>query len=87
MLTFDNDTKRRNRAPMEREKPNTPQTRANRRDRVNAATSPITLNGQPAVIGGYAKPFAVVTQLSTGLSCEFAWETVFRVLSHGKFKS
>lgn len=47
-----------------------------------------TLNGQPAYVTGYTLPFAKVYDKSSGLSCEFAWETVERILNTGgKFKS
>lgn len=50
---------------------------------------PVTLNGERAVVGGYRLPFAKVTQLRTGLSCEFAWETVERIITikEGRFQS
>lgn len=47
-----------------------------------------TLNGQPAYITGYRHQFATVKDKTTGLGCEFAWETVERILIRGgKFKS
>lgn len=49
---------------------------------------PCTLNGQPARIWGINQPFARVEDKATGLSAEFAWDTVHRVLSNGgRFKS
>lgn len=51
-------------------------------------TKPVTLNGKPAVISGYRNPFAAVIQLSTGLSAEFSWEAVERIVAKGgEFKS
>ena len=49
---------------------------------------PCTLNGRPARVWGIKEPFARVEDKETGLSCEFAWETVHRVMSNGgRFKS
>jgi hypothetical protein len=51
-------------------------------------TNGITLDGKPAVISGYRNSFAKVTQLSTGLSAEWSWEAVERIVAKGgKFKS
>ena len=50
----------------------------------------ITLNGQPAKITGYRKPFATVTDIATGLGAEWSWEAVANVVngpSKGAFKS
>lgn len=47
------------------------------------AAKPVTLNGQQATIGGVRKPFAVVTQLGTGLSAEWSWEAVERIVNRG----
>lgn len=49
----------------------------------------VTLNGQPARVSGVQNQFANVTQLGTGLSCEFAWETVEHIINHrsGHFES
>lgn len=48
----------------------------------------VTLNGERAVIGGVRNSFATVTSLESGLSCEWAWETVERIVKRdGKFKS
>lgn len=47
-----------------------------------------TLNGTRAAISGIRNEFATVTQISTGLACEFAWATVERIVkSGGNFKS
>ncbi len=45
--------------------------------------TPVTLNGKRAKITGLSKPFAMVRQIDTGLGCEFAWETVKRVVEKG----
>jgi hypothetical protein len=48
----------------------------------------VTLNGEPAMISGASRDFANVTQLGTGLSCEWAWSTVARIVAKGgEFKS
>jgi hypothetical protein len=54
-----------------------------------AVDSPCTLNGQPARITGYLNPYATVTDLRTGLSCQWAWETVHHILCNrdGRFQS
>lgn len=41
----------------------------------------VTLNGLPARVGGYRNRFATITQVSTGLACEWAWETVARIVN------
>lgn len=47
-----------------------------------------TLNGEPAIIVGWRKPFATVRQVRTGLSAEWAWPTVERILERGgRFES
>ena len=47
-----------------------------------------TLNGRPARIWDINDPFAKVEDKETGMSVEFAWPTVHRVLSNGgRFKS
>lgn len=48
-----------------------------------------TLNGKPATVSGYLNTFATVTQLDTGLSCEWAWPTVLHIglNKEGKFTS
>lgn len=54
----------------------------------NAPTRP-TLNGRPAVVTGFGSRFATVSDTLTGLSAEWSWETVERVMSNrfGAFKS
>ena len=43
----------------------------------------VTLNGEPAVISGVFMRFATVRQRRSGLSAEWAWSTVERVVSNG----
>lgn len=57
-----------------------------KRLKLTAAT--VTLNGLPAKVSGVNKQFATVTQLKTGLSAEWSWEAVERIVNRdGKFKS
>jgi hypothetical protein len=49
-------------------------------DRVTLCDTVVTLDGKRARVSGYNNPFATVTQLDTGYSVEFAWETVRRVV-------
>ncbi len=47
-----------------------------------------TINGNRAIVSGYLNDYARVTDATSGLSCEFAWPTVERILSKGgEFKS
>lgn len=50
---------------------------------------PVTLNGEPAVISGALRRFATVTSLVTGLSAEWSWAAVQRVIAEerGAFQS
>lgn len=65
-----------------------PLTPARLHRRRELAAEKVTLNGEKAVISGVRKPFATVTSLVSGLSCEWAWETVERIVARdGKFKS
>ena len=43
----------------------------------------VTLDGVPAVIGGVSNRFAKVTQLPHGLSAEWSWEAVARIVANG----
>ena len=46
---------------------------------------PVTLNGKPACICGARNDFAkIVTLPGGGISAEFAWETVKRIVSHNR---
>jgi len=48
----------------------------------------VTLNGHRAQIAGYNRPFAIVTDLTTGLGAEWAWITVARIVAdNGEFHS
>lgn len=48
----------------------------------------VTLNGEEARITGAERRFATVTQIRTGLGCEWAWGTVARIVaSGGAFRS
>ena len=51
--------------------------------RYKLAATPVTLNGEPAQIAGVKLPFAHVRNMETGLSCEWAWETVARIVANG----
>lgn len=57
--------------------------------RVELVNERVTLNDQPARISGIKNNFATVTQLGSGLGCEWAWGTVDHIVSNrdGKFKS
>lgn len=67
---------------------NAPVTEARRAWRLALADKPVTLNGAQARITGINKPFATVTQLATGLSAEWSWEAVERIVNRdGKFQS
>jgi hypothetical protein len=49
----------------------------------------VTINGNPAGVSGFSKPFAHVTDRTTRLSCEFSWHAVLHVLTtkNGAFES
>lgn len=49
----------------------------------------VTINGNRARISGYGCKFAKITDLTSGLSCEFAWPTVAYVVANkkGRFSS
>lgn len=48
-----------------------------------------TLNGNRAKVSGAMNRFATVTDLTTGLSAEWSWETVGHIIANkgGAFKS
>jgi hypothetical protein len=50
---------------------------------------PCTLNDRPATVVGFRNDFATVVDLESGLGCEFAWPTVYRILTskEGRFYS
>jgi hypothetical protein len=56
---------------------------------VDLCTANVTLNGHRAQVAGYNREFAVVTDLSNGLSAEWAWSTVDFIVAErdGKFHS
>jgi len=43
----------------------------------------VTLNGNRATVSGYRNDFATVTDLVTGLSGEWAWQSVGRIRANG----
>lgn len=43
----------------------------------------VTLNGNPAAVGGATRDFAIVTDKTTRLSAEWSWEAVQRVINNG----
>ena len=43
----------------------------------------VTLDGKPAAVSGYRLDFARVTDRKTGLSAEWAWPTVARIVARG----
>lgn len=49
----------------------------------------LTLNGKPAKLSGALLKWPIITDLETGLSCEFAWVTVYNIIENrdGKFFS
>lgn len=58
-------------------------------DRYKLIATPVTLNGNPAKISGAKLDFAVVTDMTTGLSAEWAWPTVEHIVTNrgGEFQS
>jgi hypothetical protein len=57
-------------------------------ERIALCDATVTLNGHPARVLGYRHPFAHVADTATGLSAEWAWETVARIVAKdGAFKS
>ena len=52
-------------------------------DRDQLVNARVTLNGRPARISGTKLDFARVTDRETGLGCEWAWETVARIVAKG----
>ena len=60
-----------------------------REQRVAALGATVTLNGEPAVIGGILRDFATVSQKATGLSAQWSWEAVMHIITNkeGKFQS
>jgi hypothetical protein len=42
-----------------------------------------TLDGRPAIVSGASRPFAIVTDRATGLSAEWSWQAVARIMARG----
>jgi hypothetical protein len=51
--------------------------------RFSLCEADVTLNGLPAKVCGARNRFATVRQLSSGLSAEWSWVAVVRVVSNG----
>jgi hypothetical protein len=58
-------------------------TEVTMQEKMRLCGSQATLNGKPARISGYRRRFATVTQSSSGLSAEWSWQAVQRVVSKG----
>jgi hypothetical protein len=43
----------------------------------------VTLDGQPAKVSGFRNEYAKVSIIKSGLSAEWAWETVARIVAKG----
>lgn len=52
-------------------------------ERQELCAAPVTLDGQRAKVMGYTKPYATVMQVKTGLSAEWSWEAVARIVARG----
>lgn len=57
--------------------------------RIELEKHEITLNGQPARIGGILNDFATIGYMNGGMSAEFAWPTVKHIIENknGAFKA
>lgn len=67
---------------------NTMANRANYIDRHALVLATVTLDGKRARVSGIRNDFATVTDAATGLSSEWAWPTVERIVRNGgNFKS
>jgi len=67
---------------------NEPVTQAIRDKRMEFCMAKVTLNGVRARVSGIQNSFATVTQFDTGLSAEWSWEAVERVIAKGgEFRS
>ena len=60
-----------------------PVTEEVREKRMEFCMAKVTLNGQRARVSGIQNPFATVTQFNSGLSAEWSWEAVERVIAKG----
>lgn len=60
-----------------------------RERRQELCAADVTLNGRPALVAGWQKPFAKVFDLATGLSAEWAWATVDHIVTNreGRFQT
>jgi len=58
-------------------------------ERQSLTETRVTLDGKPAIILGARRDYATVAQIPDGLSYEWCWETVKRVVEtkNGEFKS
>lgn len=54
-----------------------------RDQRQTLCAAQVTLNGQPARVSGALRDFARVTDTRTGLSAEWSWAAVARVVAKG----
>jgi hypothetical protein len=52
-------------------------------DRYALCEATVTLNGQRAKVSGAGLDYARVTDVATGLSAEWSWEAVARVVANG----
>lgn len=63
-------------------------SRPTREEREELVAAAVTLNGNRARISGVNNEFATVTDITTRLSAEWAWESAARVVANGgKFES
>lgn len=70
-------------ANTERERSNHPVLRPGLEERQRLCAIAVTLNGNPARITGTVNDFATVTDTKSGLSAEWSWYTVARVVEAG----
>lgn len=52
-------------------------------DRAYLCEATVSIDGYPARITGYMNDFAMVRARDNGISAEFAWETVARIVAKG----
>lgn len=57
--------------------------------KIELCEAKVTLNGEPAKVSGYKNDFATITQIKSGLSAEWSWQTVEHIIKNkgGQFKS
>lgn len=70
-------------ANTERERGNRPVLRPDLEERHRLCAIAVTLNGNPARISGTVNDFATVTDTKSGLSAEWSWYTVARIVETG----